>query len=334
MSDRILIVGANGQIGTELAVALAARHGEDSVITSDIAARGRAAGLVHEMLDIRDAKTLADVVERYRITQIYHLAAALSATGEQHPMWAWDLNMKGLLNVLELARAKKVERVFWPSSIAAFGPTSPQEDTPQHTLMEPSTVYGISKLAGEGWCRWYHRQHGVDVRSLRYPGLISWKTPPGGGTTDYAVDIFHAALREGRYTCFLEPDQALPMMYMPDAVRATIELMAAPAVQIGERGSYNIAAMSFTPAQLGAEIERRIPGFTIEYAPDHRQSIAASWPRSINDDAARSDWGWSARFDLSALVDDMLANLCAQEIATASPQPIRDTAAAEALSGS
>jgi nucleoside-diphosphate-sugar epimerase len=335
MSDRILIIGANGQIGTELAAALAARHGEDSVVTSDIAARGRTAGLVYEMLDVRDTRTLAEVVERYRITQIYHLAAALSATGEQQPVWAWDLNMKGLLNVLGLALEKKVERVFWPSSIAAFGPTSPREDTPQHTVMEPSTVYGISKLAGEGWCRWYHRQHGVDVRSLRYPGLISWKTPPGGGTTDYAVDIFHAALRERRYSCFLEPDQALPMMYMPDAVRATIELMEAPAVQVRERGSYNIAAMSFTPAQLGAQIERHIPGFTLVYAPDHRQSIARSWPGSINDDAARRDWGWSARFNLPALVDDMLTNLRAQGVATASPRhPIRNTDAAEALSGS
>lgn len=320
--NRILIVGANGQIGTELAVALAARHGDDAVVTSDIAERGRVPGLVHEALDVTDAKALSSVVTRHGITQIYQLAAALSASGEQRPMWAWDLNMRGLLNVLELAREKELDRVFWPSSIAAFGPTTPKEATPQHTVMEPATVYGISKLAGEGWCRWYHHHHGVDVRSLRYPGLISWKTPPGGGTTDYAVEIFHAALRDGRYTCFLEPDQALPMMYMPDALRATIELMEAPVEQIRERGPYNLAAMSFTPAQLGAEIARHIPGFTIEYAPDYRQTIARSWPRSLNDEEARRDWGWSPRFDLPAMTDAMLTSLCAQALTAA---PLRDT---------
>lgn len=319
--ERILVVGANGQIGTELVVALAARHGEDAVVTSDLAVRERVPGLVHETLDVTDAKALWSVVTRYGITQIYQLAAALSASGEQRPMWAWDLNMRGLLNVLELAREKKLDRVFWPSSIAAFGPTTPQEATPQHTVMEPATVYGISKLAGEGWCRWYHHHHGVDVRSLRYPGLISWKTPPGGGTTDYAVEIFHAALRDGRYTCFLEPDQALPMMYMPDALRATIELMEAPAERIRERSGYNVAAMSFTPAQIGAEIARHIPGFTIEYAPDYRQRIARSWPRSLNDEAARRDWGWSPRFDLPAMADAMLTSLCAQAIAAA---PLRN----------
>ncbi|MEJ1961277.1 MAG: NAD-dependent epimerase/dehydratase family protein [Gammaproteobacteria bacterium] len=314
-AERILIVGANGQIGTELSAALAARHGESSIITSDIAPRGNVPGLQHVALDITDAGALASVVTRFGITQIYQLAAALSATGEARPAWAWELNMKGLLNVLELARERKLERVFWPSSIAAFGPTTPQDHTPQQTVMEPSTVYGISKLAGEGWCRWYHAQHGVDVRSVRYPGLISWKTPPGGGTTDYAIEIFRAALDEGRYTCYLQPDQALPMMYMPDALRATIDLMEAPAERIRERGSYNLTAMSFTPAQLGAEIARHIPGFTLDYAPDYRQEIARTWPRSVNDESARQDWGWSPQFDMPAMVKDMLRNLTAQRAA-------------------
>jgi nucleoside-diphosphate-sugar epimerase len=249
------------------------------------------------------------VIERHAITQVYHLAAALSARGEQHPMWAWDLNMKGLLNVLEIARTHKLQRVFWPSSIAAFGPSTPRDHTPQKTVMDPSTVYGISKLAGEGWCNWYHRNHGVDVRSLRYPGLISWKTPPGGGTTDYAVEIFHAALKQGRYKSFLRSDTALPMMYMPDAIRATIELMDAPAAAVQERQSYNLGGTSFTPVQIAAAITRRVPGFSIECEPDFRQAIADSWPRSIDDSAAQRDWGWRARYDLQSMVDDMLAHL-------------------------
>jgi len=306
---RILIIGANGQIGTELAAALAERHGDDAVVTSDLAPEGRIDRLRHEQLDATDRGALAAAVDKHRITQIYHLAAALSASGERAPQWAWQLNMSGLLNVLEVARAARLQRVFWPSSIAAFGPTTPADDTPQKTVMEPTTVYGISKLAGEGWCRWYHANHGVDVRSLRYPGLISAKTPPGGGTTDYAVEIFHAALRERRYRCFLERDQALPMMYMPDALRATIELMAAPADAIRERGSYNLAAISFTPAQIATAIAHRVPGFVLECEPDFRQAIAASWPRSIDDSAARADWGWVPHYDLDATVDDMLTQL-------------------------
>lgn len=305
----ILLIGANGQIGTELATALAARHGADAVVTSDVAPEGRVPGLAHEMLDVTDAAALAAVVARHHVTQVYHLAAALSASGEKHPQWAWDLNMRGLLNVLELARTARLERVFWPSSIAAFGPSTPADATPQTTVMDPTTVYGISKLAGERWCAWYHAKHGVDVRSLRYPGLISWKTPPGGGTTDYAVEIFHAALRAGRYTCFLQEDQALPMMYMDDALRATIELMEAPATSIRERGSYNLAGVSFTPAQIAAAITRRVPGFTMSCEPDFRQAIAASWPRSIDDSAAQRDWGWTPRFDLEAMVDEMLGHL-------------------------
>ncbi len=306
---KILIVGANGQIGTELTQALVNRYGADAVVTSDLAPDGRVPGVRHEALDACEATALTEVVERHEITQIYLLAAALSARGEQHPKWAWDLNMKGLLNVLELARTHKLDKVFWPSSIAAFGPTTPRDHTPQKTVMEPTTIYGISKLAGEGWCAWYHRNHGVDVRSLRYPGLISWKTLPGGGTTDYAIDIFHGALKKRDYTCFLGPDTRLPMMYMDDAIRATLELMDAPSDTIRERGSYNLAGVSFTPTEIAAAIARRVPGFKVMYAPDFRQAIADSWPRSIDDQAARRDWGWKAQFDLEAIVDNMLDNL-------------------------
>lgn len=312
MTTKILIIGANGQIGSELAVELAQRHGNDNVITSDVAPEGRVPALRHEMLDVTDAAALAAVVKRHGITQIYHLAAALSATGEQHPMWAWDLNMKGLLNVLELARTQKLDKIFWPSSIAAFGPSTPALDTPQTTVMDPTTIYGISKLAGERWCAWYHAKHGVDVRSLRYPGLISYKTPPGGGTTDYAIDIFHGALKAGRYTCFLEQGQALPMMYMPDALRATIELMEAPAEAITQRGSYNLAGVSFTPAEIAAEIKKHIPDFQIDYAPDFRQAIAASWPQRIDDRVAQADWGWKLEYDLAAMAQDMLTQLRTQ----------------------
>jgi nucleoside-diphosphate-sugar epimerase len=306
---KILLIGANGQIGTELAAALAGRHGRQAVITSDLAPQGKLPELAHEALDCTDIGALTQIVERHGVTQIYHLAAALSARGEKHPMWAWDLNMKGLLNVLEVARSHKLERIFWPSSIAAFGPHTPQENTPQRTVMDPSTVYGISKLAGEGWCAWYHRHHGVDVRSLRYPGLISWKTPPGGGTTDYAVEIFHAALKAGHYSCFLAADQALPMMYMDDAIRATLELMEAPPERVRDRHSYNLAGISFTPLQIAAAIRERLPRFTMDILPDFRQAIAASWPRSIDDSAAQADWGWRPRFDLGAMVDAMLDNL-------------------------
>jgi len=306
---RILIVGANGQIGAELAEALVARHGADAVVTSDIVAQGRVAGLAHELLDVTDARALQDVVARHRITQVYQLAAVLSAVGEAQPLRAWDINMRGLLNVLELARSGALERIFWPSSIAAFGPGTPADDTPQTTVMDPTSVYGISKLAGERWCAWYHARHGVDVRSLRYPGLVSWRTPPGGGTTDYAIEIFHAALAGQDYRCFLDAAQALPMMYMADALRATIDLMAAPAARIRERGSYNVGAMSFTPRQIGAAIAQRVPGFQVRFEPDYRQQIAASWPRSIDDSAARRDWGWLPHYDLAAMSADMLLHL-------------------------
>lgn len=310
-SPKILIIGANGQIGTELAEALAERHGHDAVVTSDLAPTGRVPRLAHESLDVTDASALAAVVARHRIERIVLLAAALSANGEKHPQWAWNLNMGGLLNVLELARTVKLQQVFWPSSIAAFGPTTPATAA-QHTVMDPTTVYGISKLAGERWCAWYHTKHGIDARSLRYPGLISWKTPPGGGTTDYAVEIFHAALKDKRYTCFLREDTRLPMMYMPDAIRATVELMDAPAARIRERGSYNLAGVSFTPREIADEIAKHVPGFVMGCEPDFRQAIADSWPQVIDDASARSDWGWGARFTLVAMVDDMLRGLRAQ----------------------
>ncbi|MFN0185055.1 MAG: NAD-dependent epimerase/dehydratase family protein [Aquabacterium sp.] len=318
LDGRILIVGANGQIGTELAAELALRHGNDAVVTSDLVPEGRLPQLAHEALDITDGSALAAIVKRREVRQVYLLAAALSATGEKHPQWAWNLNMAGLLNVLELARTARLARVFWPSSIAAFGPGTPAT-APQATVMDPTTIYGISKLAGERWCAWYHANHGVDVRSLRYPGLISWKTPPGGGTTDYAVDIFHHALREGRYTSFLRADTRLPMMYMPDAIRATVELMSAPAADIRERGSYNLAAISFTPREIADRLALRVPGFTLACEPDFRQAIADSWPQAIVDDAARRDWGWRHRFDLDAMVDDMLAHLRPLLVTVAQP---------------
>ena len=314
--SKILIIGANGQLGSELAVALAEKYGAAQIVTSDIVP-AKSGPLKHEILDATDANALRRVVTENAITQVYHLAAALSATGEKKPLWAWNLNMSSLLNVLELAKEFNF-RLFWPSSIAVFGSTTPADHTPQKTIIEPETVYGISKQAGEGWCRWYHQTHGVDVRSLRYPGLISWKTPPGGGTTDYAIDIFRAAIAGEPYTCFLDADETLPMMYMDDAVRATIELMEAPAESISERGSYNISGASFSPAEIAAEIARQSPGFRIDYAPDYRQAIAAAWPNSLDDSQARQDWGWRATYDLSRLVSDMLAGM-KQQMPTSKP---------------
>ncbi|MGZ2461727.1 NAD-dependent epimerase/dehydratase family protein [Rhizobium anhuiense] len=306
---KILIIGANGQLGTELAEALGNRFGLDRVVTSDVMSGGRHSHIAHEQLDVTNMDQLKTVVERHGISQIYHLAAALSATGERKPEWAWNLNMCGLLNVLELARQNKLDRLFWPSSIAAFGPTTPKRQSPQSTIMEPTTVYGISKLAGEGWCRWYFENHGVDVRSIRYPGLISYKVAPGGGTTDYAIDIFYSAIRRETYTCFLREDEPLPMMYMEDAVRATMELMEVPVERVRKRGGYNLAGVSFTPREIAAEIQRHLPSFKIEYKPDFRQAIAEGWPNSIDDAAARRDWMWKPAFGLSEIVADMLGNL-------------------------
>ncbi len=304
----ILIIGANGQIGSELVEALAAQYGKENVIASDIAPGPSRHAVHYETLDVLDAARLAALVERFGITQIFHLAALLSATGETRPLQAWTLNMNGLLNVLELARERKL-RVFWPSSIAAFGPHTPAVETPQLAIMDPTTMYGISKQAGERLCEYYFTKFGVDVRSLRYPGVISYKTPPGGGTTDYAIDIFQAARRGETYTCFLKEDATLPMIHMPDAVRATLELMNADASRLRVRSSYNVAGVSFDPATLAAAIARRVPDFKVTYAPDFRQAIAETWPHTLDDTHARYDWGWKPAYDLDAMVDDMLANV-------------------------
>ncbi|MDQ1833357.1 NAD-dependent epimerase/dehydratase family protein [Massilia scottii] len=311
--ERILIIGANGQIGSELVGALAQQHGAGNVIASDIGANNVYKAARYTQLDVLDKARLTALVADEGITQVYQLAALLSATGEQAPLKAWTLNMDGLLNILEVARergeAGKPLRVFWPSSIAAFGPNTPPKATPQYTVMDPTTIYGISKLAGERLCEYYFTKYGVDVRSIRYPGIISYKSPPGGGTTDYAIAIFHAALRGERYECFLGPDTTLPMIYMPDAIRATIELMDAPSRQIAVRSAYNVAGVSFNPGELAAAIKRALPAFEIGYQPDSRQAIAASWPQSLDDSVATADWGWKAQVGLDQLVPDMLANI-------------------------
>ena len=307
--DKILIVGAGGQIGIELTQELSLLYGSSNVIASDLHPISGLPNNPFEQLDILDKETLLNIVKKHGIRQVYLLAALLSATGEQNPMFAWKLNMNGLFHVLDLAKEKHIDKVYWPSSIAVFGPTTPRQNTPQFTVMEPTTVYGISKQAGERWCEWYFNKYGVDVRSLRYPGLIGWKSAPGGGTTDYAVHIFHEALKHKSYECFLSADTALPMMHMEDAIRATIEIMHAPAESIKIRGSYNLAGISFTPEQIANEIKKHIPDFTISYKPDFRQAIADSWPQSIEDLSARTDWGWNAKYDLNLLVKDMLGNL-------------------------
>ncbi len=306
---KILVIGSSGQIGTELVEGLRTRFGNENVVASDIKEPQVAQSGPFTMVNAMDKRGIERVVDKYEITDVYLLAALLSATAEKDPAFAWQLNMESLFIVLELARMGKVKKVYWPSSIAVFGPTTPKDGTPQHTIAEPSTVYGISKQSGEQWCAYYHKRYGVDVRSMRYPGLIGWKSAPGGGTTDYAVHIFHEAIRTGKYTSFLGPKTTLPMMYMPDAIRATIDIMEAPAEQVKERTSYNISSLSFNPEQISDEVKRHIPGFEISYAPDSRQAIADSWPRSIDDSAARSDWGWKPEFDLKGMVDDMMTNL-------------------------
>jgi nucleoside-diphosphate-sugar epimerase len=306
-SETILIIGSSGQIGLELTDALRKIYGDDRVIASDVKKSPQEKGLyVH--LDALDFNAIARTIDQYKVRQVYLLAALLSATAEQKPKLGWKLNMESLFNVLDLAVEKKL-KVYWPSSIAAFGPTTPKQNTPQTTIMEPVSVYGISKLAGERWCEYYHLKHGVDVRSLRYPGLISYKSPPGGGTTDYAIHIFHEALKQGSYVCFLDANTMLPMMYMPDAIRATIELMEAPSEKIKIRSSYNIAAFSFTPQMLADEIRKHIPGFKISYAPDFRQQLADSWPQSIDDTVARNHWNWNHKYNLSDMTADMLNHL-------------------------
>lgn len=311
MSKSILILGACGQIGTELTFALREKFGDGAVIASDI--REGSGVLMEsgpfEILDATDYDALEEVVAYYEINEVYLMAAMLSASAEKFPMRAWNLNMNSLFNVLNLAKEAKVEKIFWPSSIAVFGPTTPKENTPQNTIMEPSTVYGISKQSGERWCDYYHHNFGVDVRSLRYPGLISWKTMPGGGTTDYAVEIYHKALSEGTYTCFLKKDSMLPMMFMDDAIRATLGIMESDSENVKVRSSYNLAAMSFTPKEIAKSIQKHIPEFKMMYEPDFRQSIADSWPSSIDDSPARNDWGWQAEFDLEKTTREMLDNL-------------------------
>jgi nucleoside-diphosphate-sugar epimerase len=311
--EKILVIGANGQIGSELVEALARQHGAQNVIATDIGEKNVYGAARYQVLNVLDRAALEKLVATEDITQVYQLAAMLSATGEAAPLRAWTLNMDGLLNILEVARVRggqgKPLRIFWPSSIAAFGPNTPQNDTPQLTTMDPTTIYGISKLAGERLCEYYFLKYGVDVRSIRYPGIISYKSPPGGGTTDYAIAIFHAALRGETYECFLGPQTTLPMMYMPDAIRATIELMSAPASQIKVRSSYNVAGVSFNPEQLAESITRAVPGFKIEYKPDSRQAIADTWPHSLDDCHATADWGWRARIGVEEMVKDMLANI-------------------------
>lgn len=313
--EKILVIGASGQIGVELTLALRKIYGNSNVVASDLREQNpllQGTG-PYVSLDVMNKEMLHVQVIRQGITQIYLLAAILSATGEKNPNLAWNLNMQGLLNVLDIAREEKLHKVYWPSSIAVFGPTSPRQNCPQQTIIEPTTVYGISKYAGEFWCNYYHHRFGVDVRSIRYPGLISYKSAPGGGTTDYAVEIYHEALEEKKYECFLKEDTYLPMMYMPDAIRATIELMEAPVEKIKVRTSYNVSAMSFSPKEIAASIQRHIPDFSISYKPDYRQAIADSWPQSIDDTVARNEWGWKEEFDLSAMTKDMLDNLEAEK---------------------
>jgi nucleoside-diphosphate-sugar epimerase len=319
MKERILIIGSSGQIGTELVMELRSMYGNNNVIASDI--RPSSSEVMEsgpfEKLDIMDEKLLRDVVKKYKITQVYLLAALLSATAEKNIELGWSLNMRSHSHVLDLAKDGLIKKIFWPSSIAVFGPTTPMENTPQYTVMEPNTVYGITKQAGERWNEYYFNKFGVDVRSIRYPGLIGWKAAPGGGTTDYAVDIFHQAIQHEKYESFLSENTGLPMMYMPDAIRATIELMEAPAEQVKIRSSYNLAGVSFTPKQIAEEVKKHIPDFKMTYKPDFRQAIADSWPSSINDNYAQKDWGWELKYDLEKMTSDMMINLNKQYKITA-----------------
>jgi len=315
-SDKVLVIGACGQLGSELTLELRNMYGGANVVAADVAAPKQAdlrdSG-PFEKVDVLDINVLASLAAKYKFTHIYHLAAVLSATGEKNPKFAWRLNMEGLFNVLDLALEYKVHKVYWPSSIAVFGPNTPRHNTPQHTIMDPNTVYGISKQAGERWCEYYFEKYGLDVRSLRYPGLIGYKALPGGGTTDYAVDIYHKALEGEKYECFLSESTYLPMMYMPDALKATLNLMHAPMEQVKVRSSYNLGAMTFSPKEIAGSIQKYIPDFEIAYKPDARQQIADSWPQSIDDSAARQDWGWKPAYTLDAMTHDMLENLKKQK---------------------
>jgi nucleoside-diphosphate-sugar epimerase len=305
---KVLVIGSGGQIGSELVQELCKIHGKDNVVASDIKPVNDSL-CAYEVLDVMNAKAIADVIKKHNVKEVYLLAALLSATAEKNPELGWKLNMEGLFHLLELAKEKAFDKLFWPSSIAVFGPNTPKQNTPQYTIMEPSTVYGISKQAGERWCEYYHNRYGVDVRSVRYPGLIGYKSAPGGGTTDYAVHIFHEALANKRYECFLSANTALPMMYMSDALRATIGLMQADASKVKIRSSYNLSAISFSPDEIAAEIRKHIPEFKITYKPDSRQAIADSWPQSIDDSYARKDWGWKHDYSLSTMTEDMLLHI-------------------------
>jgi nucleoside-diphosphate-sugar epimerase len=308
MEDKVLVIGAGGQIGKELVEELCRIYGNENVIASDIKP-DTSSPCIFEIVDVMDSKAIAVLIRKYKIKEVFLLAALLSATAEKFPEKGWKLNMEGLFNILELMREKVISKLFWPSSIAVFGPNTPKINTPQYTITEPSTVYGISKLAGERWCEYYFRRYGADVRSLRYPGLISYKSPPGGGTTDYAVDIYHEALAKGSYECFLGSNTVLPMMYMPDALKATIGIMQVDSDKIKIRSSYNLAAFSFSPKEIAEEIKKHIPSFEISYKPDARQAIADSWPQSINDTEARENWGWKHTYLLSTMTSDMLYHL-------------------------
>ncbi len=308
-SEKILVIGSSGQIGTELVQNLRDIYGIDNVVASDVKVTEQAKEGPFEVIDVMNAQGILEIVKRHNINQVYLLAALLSATAEKMPKFAWDLNMQGLFNVLDLAKEKIIQKVYWPSSIAVFGPNTPSINTPQYTIMEPSTVYGISKQAGERWCEYYFNKYGVDVRSLRYPGLIGWKSAPGGGTTDYAVHIFHEALKSGSYECFLSENTTLPMMYMPDAIKATIGIMQADFQKVKIRSSYNLSGFSFSPKEIALEIKKHIPNFSISYKPDSRQQIADSWPKSIDSSEAEKDWGWKPEYDLIDMTNDMLKNL-------------------------
>lgn len=308
MQDNILVVGAGGQIGSVLTEALRERFGDDHVVATDLRPLENQTG-PSEILDALDGEGLLVLVKKYRITQVYHLAAILSATGEKNPMWAWDLNMRSLFNVLEISREQGLAKVYFPSSIAVFGREAMPALTPQYSVLIPETVYGISKVAGENWANYYYRRYGLDVRSLRYPGIVGYQSQPGGGTTDYAVDIYHYAVRGEVYPCFLRQDTPLPMIYMPDAIRATLELMEAPAHCLSVRTSYNLAGMTFNPGQVAESIQKWMPGFKVIYQPDFRQAIADSWPASIDDSVARRDWGWAPQYDLDMMTADMLLHL-------------------------
>ncbi len=308
--ERVLVTGASGQLGSELTNALGALHGNENVIASDVSGPSPAiSDFQFEHIDVMNAEAIDKYIIKYGITQVYHLAAILSAKGEEKPLWAWDLNMTSLLNILEAARKHKLNKIYWPSSIAVFGPNTPKENTPQYCVKEPNTIYGISKQAGERWCQYYFEKYDVDVRSIRYPGLIGYKSLPGGGTTDYAVDIYHKALAGEGFTSFLSENTSLPMMYMADAIKATIDLMESPKENVKIRSSYNVAAFSFTPIELAQSIKRHYPDFGIDFATDFRQAIADSWPDSIDDSIARKDWGWEPSFSVDDMTDDILKNL-------------------------